>query len=334
MIVPKIRFHLRHVPTVVMCFVVLFSTLVSAQEVDQQIRAVHDPVIAKEGDTYYLFGTGAGIPVRCSEDLNVWELCSRVFFGRPSWHREKIPGVEDIWAPDITYMNDRHHLYYAVSIFGTNRSAIGLATNVTLDPSSSAHEWTDEGVVIESVRSDDWNAIDPNVAFDRDGHPWLSFGSYWSGIKLVRLDLETGKLAEANPTLYPLASRPEPPHAVEAPFLIYREPHYYLFVSFDACCRGVDSTYNIRVGRAEDIIGPYLDRDGVPMLEGGGTILLETTERWRGPGHNAVFESEYGDLLVYHAYDAEFLGSPTLRIDPILWGEDGWPHVTRTPGVP
>lgn len=315
-------------------FMAAYLSPAAAQEVVQEIRAVHDPVLAEEDGTYYLFSTGAGIPMRCSADLEVWTLCSRVFFGPPAWHRETVPGVTDIWAPDITFMNGRHHLYYAVSIFGTNRSAIGLATNATLDPTSPDYAWRDEGVVIESERSDDWNAIDANVAFDEDGTPWLSFGSYWSGIKLVRLDPQTGKLAESDPTLIPLASRPEPPHAVEAPFIVRRGAHYYLFVSFDACCRGVNSTYNVRVGRADDIQGPYVDRAGKAMLAGGGTLVLEGTERWRGPGHNAVFAGDSGDLIVYHAYDAEFLGSPTLRIDPIEWDQEGWPHVTRTPGVP
>lgn len=303
------------------------SAQAETEQIDQTIRNVHDPAVAKEGDSYYLFSTGAGIPVRCSDDMETWTLCSRVFFGSPRWHREMVPGAQDIWAPDISFFQGRYFLYYSVSIFGTNTSAIGLATNETLDPNSARYRWRDEGVVIASDRADDWNAIDPNLVVDRDGLPWLAFGSYWSGLKLVRLDPATGKLLDPAATLYPLASRDEPPRAIEAPFVIYRKPYYYLFASFDACCRGVDSTYNVRVGRAKGVIGPYLDREGVSMLNGGGTLVLEGSERWRGPGHNAVISEGDRDLIVYHAYDAEFRGSPTLRIDALQWDEEGWPRV-------
>lgn len=290
------------------------------------IRAVHDPVLTRAGDTYYVFSTGRGVPIRCSPDLVAWEQCSTMYFKWPDWVREQIPGVVDLWAPDVSYFGGSYHVYYAVSTFGSNRSIIALATSPTLDPDDPDYHWTDHGPVIESHEPDDWNAIDPNVLVAPDGKVWLTFGSYWSGIKMVLLDPDTGMRSTEDDTLHALASRPQAPHAIEAPFLVYREPYYYLFVSFDFCCRGADSTYNIRVGRAEQIAGPYLDRAGVPMLQGGGTLLLEGGERWRGPGHEAVFhDPERGDLLVYHAYDAEVGGWPTLRIRPLYWDAEGWP---------
>ena len=299
-------------------------------ELEGSTRAVHDPVIMQQGDRYYLFSTGPGITIRCSDDLLTWELCSAAFFGLPRWIKEHVPAVTDLWAPDIAFHDGRYLLYYSASSFGQNRSAIGLATNTTLDVDSDDYVWEDQGLVIESFPGDNWNAIDPNFVLDREGQPWLAFGSFWSGIKLRRLDPATGKPSDEDPTLYSLARR-SPPGAVEAPFIVNRNGHYYLFVSFDQCCRGVDSSYNIRVGRASEITGPYLDRDGVPLLEGGGTLLLAFTERWRGPGHNAILEGEAGDFLVYHAYDAENFGQFFLRIEPLVWGEDGWPTLTRDP---
>ncbi len=296
------------------------------------IRAVHDPVMMRQGDTWYLFSTGSGIPIRCSEDLQAWRPCGQVYFKWPAWFRQEVLGVRDLWAPDISYFAGSYHLYYALSTFGSNRSVIALATSPTLDPSAEDYGWTDRGKVIESHESDDYNAIDPNVAFDADGHAWLAFGSFWGGIQLRRIDTQTGMPSAEDATLYNVARRPAPPHAIEAPFLVYRAPYYYLFVSFDFCCRAADSTYNIRVGRAEAITGPYLDRDGVPMLEGGGTLLVTGTDRWRGPGHEAVVPTDAGDLLIYHAYDAEVGGWPTLRIRPLHWA-DGWPSVTG-PGAP
>jgi len=294
------------------------------------IQRIHDPVMAKEGETYYVFSTGARIIVICSKDMVEWEWCGRVFERVPDWTTQAVPGAIDIWAPDISFFNGRWHLYYAVSTFGSPRSVIGLATNTTLDPTSPDYAWVDEGLVIASTGAEDWNAIDPNLVIDEEGAPWLAFGSYWSGLKLRKLDPTTGKSSEADPTLYAIAQRPANGPggtAIEAAFILYREGYYYLFASFDACCRGADSTYNVRVGRAEAITGPYLDRDGVSMLEGGGTRILDAYSHWRGPGHNGIYRAGATDWIVYHAYDAEQIGIPKLRIESLGWDEAGWPYL-------
>lgn len=293
------------------------------------IRRIHDPVIIKEGDAYFVFCTGSGIPVRKSPDLINWEIPfpAIVLPQVPGWAREMIPGQNDIWAPDISYFNDKYHLYYSVSTFGRNRSVIGLATSKSLDFESADYGWADEGLVLESVATNDYNCIDPNLIIDADGIPWLSFGSFWSGIKLRRLDYETGKPSEDDTTLYSLARRSVNSGSVEAPFIIRKNGYYYLFVSFDFCCRGIDSTYYVVVGRSEDITGPYVDRDGIEMLSGGGTQVTFPTERWRGPGHNAIFQEDDVEYIVHHAYDAEAQGVPTMRIAPLTWDEDGWPSI-------
>ncbi len=294
------------------------------------VRNVHDPAVIEESGRFYLFSTRAGISVRCSEDLVRWRLCGDVFGHLPQWAVEDVPGLRGLWAPDISYFNGRYHLYYSASTFGSNRSAIGLATNQTLDPSSENYAWKDQGKVIGSTRSDDWNAIDPNVVLDEAGQPWLSFGSFWGGIKLRKLDVSTGKLSTQDETLYALASRPrskEEPGAVEAPFIFARGGFYYLFVSFDFCCRGAKSTYHVRVGRSRRVTGPYVDRSGKPLMEGGGTLVLEGGGRWAGPGHCAVLRTKWGDKFVYHAYDTEWRGTPTLRISDLVWDREGWPAV-------
>lgn len=291
-------------------------------------RQVHDPAIICEGDTYYLFSTRAGIAIRCSKDLIEWRLCGDVFAHLPDWAVKDVAGVRGLWAPDISYFNGKYHLYYSVSTFGSNRSSIGLATNQTLDPASEKYRWMDQGKVISSNKTDDWNAIDPNVVLDEQNHPWLSFGSFWSGIKMRKLDLATGKLSETDQTLYSLASRPRSEQgAIEAPTIIRKNGYYYLFVSFDFCCRGRESTYNIRVGRAQRLVGPYVDRSGKPMLEGGGTLVLSGKGRWAGPGHCAVFQDKNGETLVYHAYDTEWRGISTLRTAAITWDSEGWPTI-------
>jgi arabinan endo-1,5-alpha-L-arabinosidase len=296
------------------------------------IRQVHDPSIIKEGKTYYVFSTRAGIAIRCSKDLIQWQLCGDVFAHLPEWAVKDVPGLRGLWAPDVSYFNGRYYLYYSVSTFGSNHSSIGLATNETLDSSSDKYRWVDQGKVIGSNIDDDWNAIDPNVVFDEHNQPWLAFGSFWGGIKLRKLEQATGKLSSQDQNLYSLASRPRTsssPGAIEAPNIIRKNGYYYLFVSFDLCCRGANSTYNIRVGRARRLTGPYIDRSGKAMIDGGGTLVVGGAGRWAGPGHCAVLQEREGDHLVYHAYDTEWRGVPTLRISTLHWDSEGWPAVSQ-----
>ena len=302
----------------------------SALDVSGAILNVHDPVMIKHGEYYYIFCTGGGVPVRRSTDMLNWRIARGAlpFPFMPEEAYAYVPDATDLWAPDISFYNDKYHLYYSISTFGSNHSAIGLATNPTLDPDDENFEWTDQGIVVQSQRSDFYNAIDPNLILDEDDTPWLAFGSFWGGIKLIQLDYETGKVAELEdgeePELISLATREDNNRAVEAPFIIHRNDYYYLFLSYDSCCQGINSTYNVRVGRSEDVTGPYLDRDAVPMMEGGGTQITFPTSRYKGPGHNSIFSEGGQDYIVYHAYDAAQGGTPTLRIEPLEWDDEGW----------
>jgi arabinan endo-1,5-alpha-L-arabinosidase len=285
----------------------------------------HDPTIAEADGTYYVFSTGPGIPIRRSKDLVHWEHAGRVFKDDvPGWAAKTVPGAKDVWAPDIAFFNGTYWLYYSVSTFGSQRSVIGLATNLTLDPDRRDYQWTDQGLVLDSQPGQgDFNAIDPAFVLDEAQQPWLAFGSYWGGIKLVGLDAPTGKPRPGG-NLRALAARPGST-AIEASYLIHRDGFYYLFVSFDRCCKGVDSDYKIMVGRSQEITGPYADSTGRPMTEGGGTLLLASHANWRGPGHNAVLRTLGQDWLVHHTYDAEQAGTPRLQVRPLVWLKDGWP---------
>jgi arabinan endo-1,5-alpha-L-arabinosidase len=298
-------------------------------QVKGAILNVHDPVIIKQDDYYYLFSTGTGVHTKRSADFVDWRIAQGypVFSRMPEEAAAHVPSARDIWAPDISYYNDRYHLYYSVSTFGSSQSAIGLATTPTLHSDDENFGWTDHGIVVQSTSSSNFNAIDANLVLDADNEPWLVFGSHWSGIKMIKLDYDTGKQSEDDTTLYDIASRAIHPRAIEAPFIIYRNGYYYLFVSFDQCCSGIRSTYNVRVGRAESITGPYIDRDGVDMMRDGGTQITFDKGRYVGPGHNAIFHEDGQDWIIYHAYDKVQGGTPTLRVNRLEWDDEDWCYI-------
>ena len=299
---------------------------------------VHDPVMIRQDSTYYVFSTGWGITAFSSKDRKHWHQQSPVFAKAPAWAVQAIPGFKGhIWAPDISYHNGQYYLYYAVSAFGKNTSAIGVATNKTLDTTSKDFKWVDHGKVLQSVPNRDmWNAIDPNLIMDEKGTPWLVFGSFWNGMKLVKLNKDLLGVAQPE-EWYTVAARKRAfilpdsvagDAAIEAPFIYKKDKYFYLFVSFDYCCRGEKSTYKMMVGRSENVYGPYLDRDGVPMNLGGGSTVLEGDANWHGVGHNAVADFNGTDYLIFHGYDAHDGGKSKLRIEQLVWF-DGWPVVAR-----
>ncbi|HEY0786142.1 MAG TPA: arabinan endo-1,5-alpha-L-arabinosidase [Acidobacteriaceae bacterium] len=332
-----------------------------ALQLSGEFVGTHDPSIAVEQGRYYVFATGrayagapaespAGargpgtgqLPIRCSDDLRTWRRCGQVFPAIPAWITQLSPGTRDLWAPDISYFDGLYHLYYAFSIFGRNTSGIALATNQTLDAESANYHWVDRGLVLQSRAGDNFNAIDPSLILGQKGQAWLMYGSFWTGIKLRRLDRATGLLSEEDTRVYSLASRgaggrergADPPpgsEAIEAPFLFEHGKYYYLFVSWDLCCRGSKSTYRTMVGRSKKITGPYRDRDGKRMLEGGGTPLLVGNGTWLGPGGESLLHLDEHldsplagqDSLVFHAYGAVD-GRPALQISTIAW-KKGWP---------
>ena len=259
---------------IVLC---LYSGQVVAQAgevipVSGDTKYVHDPSIIKEGDTWYLFGTASGpsrdgeLPIRCSKDLHEWKKCGNVFNHIPEWIEKESPKTKELWAPDISYFNGEYHLYYAFSVFGKNTSGIALLTNKTLNSKSPDFRWVDHGLILQSRVEDDFNAIDPNIVLDH-GQPWLSFGSFWTGIKMRKIDAKTGLVASDDNKLYSLAQRQRPPNpppnppglpgdwqAIEAPFIVQHGDYFYLFVSFDLCCRGTKSSYKTMVGRSNGYI--------------------------------------------------------------------------------
>jgi arabinan endo-1,5-alpha-L-arabinosidase len=303
--------------------------------------------------------------VKSSKDLKTWKQEKPVFETIPAWIFKTISKFEGaIWAPDIFLHSGTYYLYYSVSAFGRNTSAIGVATNTTLHLNDPKFNWVDHGIVVQSVPGRDlWNAIDPNIALDNSGTPWMTFGSFWNGIKIVKLQPDMKSVVTdstqrwftlaarernwkvderdagdaANPELvYQSLYTPEllemnknmKNGSIEAPFIFQKNGYYYLFASWDRCCKGLSSTYKIVVGRSKEITGPYLDKEGNKMIHGGGTIVAQGNDEWVAVGHQAVYTIDGKDILVFHAYDKQDGGKPKLLIRDIQWDAERWPMVS------
>ena len=303
---------------------------------------VHDPVMAYEDSTYHLYTTGMGIQHLTSRDRQQWTVSpAPLMTVMPQWTRDSVPGFQHhVWAPDVIQWHGRWWLAYSCSTFGKNGSAIGLLTARSL----SAPVWNDEGCIVTSrEKRDQWNAIDPCFVIDEQDQPWLTWGSFWDGIQLVRLDstmhIAAGQQPRTIARRYAPGCKTQAPNptskfagtnAIEAPFIYKHGGWYYLFVSWDYCCRGSKSNYRVAVGRSRTVDGPYLDRDGVDMREGGGTLFLEgDKQQFEAAGHCAAYTINGQDIFICHGYSVAHKGASILIQRPISWTSDGWPVLSE-----
>jgi len=303
---------------------------------------VHDPVMAKDGDTYYIYATGIGLQQMTSKDRKTWTVLPQpVMTVIPGWTTDSVPGFSShVWAPDVIQWHGRWWLAYSCSTFGKNGSAIGLLSSRSL----SSNMWKDEGCIVTSrEKRDNWNAIDPNFVIDDNDQPWLVWGSFWDGIQLARLDstmhIAQGEKPRTIARRYDLNYKPTEPNptskyagtnAIEAPFIFKHGGYYYLFVSWDYCCRGAQSNYRVAVGRSKTVEGPYLDRTGKDMANGGGTIFLKGDKKeWEAAGHCAAYSFDGEDIFICHGYSTTHNGAAMLIQHPISWTDDGWPELKQ-----
>jgi arabinan endo-1,5-alpha-L-arabinosidase len=284
---------------------------------------VHDPSMIQSAGTTYVFNSG--LWTRTSTNLTSWGNIVQVLFPNPAWTAVSVPGVTDLWAPDISFFNGAYHLYYAASTFNSKRSCIGHASRTAMNSGA----WAENGapVICSNVTSTvNWNAIDPNVIVDPAGTPWLVFGSGWDGIQIVRLTASGA--VDPTSTVTTIATRTA--GVLEGAAMVRRCGYYYLFMSWDLCCLGANSTYNIRVGRSTSMTGGFVDQAGVALTKGGGTLLVGAGNGWVGPGGESVMFTGTHAYLVYHAYAATD-GHFALHMSDLTWDASGWPVTTASP---
>jgi arabinan endo-1,5-alpha-L-arabinosidase len=300
---------------------------------------LHDPSpMIKAGGSYFIYGDGQGISGITSTDLRNWSAVGAVFPGNPpAWTTNAVPDFTGyFWAPDVAYFNGQYYMYYAASEWGTINSGIGVATS----PSLSSPVWTDQGKVIQSNDSAHtttntdltaYNCIDPSILIDTNGTVWMSFGSYSDGILIMQLDPATGKRISPNSPIYRVANNGPTffSNTEEGSFLYQFGPWYYLFANWGGCCAGVNSTYNIRVGRSTNVFGPFYDRNRVDLTNSGGTVVLESSARYIGPGQAGILLDNGTYWFTYHYYDGNNNGDATVGMNRLYWTPDGWPSLTN-----
>jgi arabinan endo-1,5-alpha-L-arabinosidase len=291
----------------------------------------HDPTMIEANGVFYRFWTGNNIPMATSTNLTQWQDGPAVYSGGyPAWVSSWLAGVPGQtfnfpWAPDVSYFNGQYHIYSSFSAkFGDNISCITHLTKSNIAQGS----WTDHGPVICTQGNENYNAIDADAALDTAGNAWLAFGSFWDGIMAIPLNPD-GSRSGTSMTRLAWASQ------IEAPVLFYRCGYYYLFVTWGLCCPGEGRsisqlTYRVAVGRSENIMGPYVDRNGTPMLNGGGTLLVQGDQvQWAAAGHSDVLATGSKIYHLYHAY-RQSNGNAQLRIVELPFDDQGWP----VPGGP
>ncbi|MGI4886681.1 MAG: family 43 glycosylhydrolase [Janthinobacterium lividum] len=290
----------------------------------QGLPGAHDPsTIVKRNGVYHVWATGDQVYHLTSTDLVNWTPAATVFAAGtwPGWINTYVAGFKgNFWAPECVFMNGKYYLYYSCSL-GQRPCAIGVATSTDLTT------WTDQGMVVYSDNATPYGCIDPAVFTDAQGKAWMAFGSHLSGNWLVQLDPATGKRLDANIKNIAGAS---PYCENEASYVMQHGGYYYLFYNKGICCAGVTSTYYVQMGRSLAPGGPYLDKNGVDLLQGGGSDFLVGQSNYVGPGQVGLFIENGVNYLTYHYYNARANGAPTLGIGSLGWdAATGWPAATQ-----
>lgn len=280
-----------------------------AYALDGQIR-IHDPstIMQCEGK-FYTYGTGG----TCLVSDDGW-----------TWRRGVTP-LRRGMAPDVIQLGDRYYQYISSNPGGQPHSQIVMISSRSLDPESPDYKWEDGGIVNATNGVEFCNGIDPGLFLDpTDGKLWMTFGSYFGYIRIVELDPQTGKRVDDKFTDIAINC--------EASVMIYRDGWYYLLATHGSCCRGADSGYNIRVGRARKVTGPFVDHMGIDMLLGGGKLFVGSGGRVIGPGHFGLIDLGDGvqKFSCHYEADLDRGGASVMDIRPLLW-RDGWPVAGDNP---
>ncbi|GGF71583.1 family 43 glycosylhydrolase [Wenyingzhuangia marina] len=360
-----LNFKLKIIFLIFFCFPLFYSAF--AQDWPE---GLHDPSnIVKDGDRYWIFATGDGIHAMYSYDLITWQNGPSPFTKTefPEWINSYVKGGTNndgdavfhgaFWAPDIIKMNGRYYLYYSCSEWGTMTSTIGCVSTKSLNPDSPDYNWVDAGFLgIWSYQPGlALNAIDPALTRGHDNKIWMTYGSFNErGMVVTEIDSISGipKNYSGNLPGKTIANSFTGPNTGvyfegEGATMIYRDGYYYIFYNKGGCCNGIASSYYVIMGRSESAKGPFVDKEGKPLVTygtpSGGTLFFKhddargLEDRYYGPGHIGIYSEGGVDYVSFHYYDpkgyypseeANNMGGPTLGFGKLDWGSDGWPSLS------
>lgn len=288
-------------------------------------KSVPDPSVIRAKDGYfYLYATQTKtywMPVYRSKDLVNWEYQGTAFNKATE---PDLPGGGAFWAPEIRFLNGEYVLYYSwAKMNGADISYTAVAVGDTpMGPFPDSKE-------LIGNKEFGSNCID-QFYYEEDGKKYMFFGSF-KGIYVTELEDDglTVKLGnDGKPTLKKQVCG----NAFEGTNIYKKGKYYYLFASIGSCCNGVNASYQVVVGRSENLLGPYVDKDGKDMLKNNWELVLEGDgQKWIGPGHNSIIiqDDEGTDWMIYHSYlkkDGE-VGGRLGMLDRVLWTDNGWPYI-------
>ncbi len=343
--------------------------------------SVHDPSIIKADGSYYIFGSHRAWAK--SSDLMNWEtfttnlnteyntICSELW--NNYCRTDTNPAIRDnMWAPDVIYNETMQKYCMYMSINGDDyNSAIILLTadavtgpytyvgpvvfsgfNTTNHPAdyTDVYQVLGEGADLtryQSTRNTKLNAIDPCVTYDADGNLWISFGSWFGGIYMLKLDPSTGlrdysvsyeTIENISDAYYGYKIAGGNKVSGEGSYIIHTDDYYYLFMSYGGLT--TSGGYQMRIFRSKNITGPYVDEAGNSavytrtvenLLEENG-IRLMGSYSWSGSseiraaqGHNSAIADDDGRLfLVYHTRFSNRQEEHEVRVQQLFVNQDGW----------
>jgi len=277
------------------------------------------------------------LPIVESKDLVHWTFVRDVFSktgtapapgspGQPAW-----TNTSALWTPDVHLIDGEYVMYYAASATTAGGMTIGVAT-----ASSPAGPWTDSGgPLISPTISPQGGMLDPDEFQAPDGQRYLYFGAFNYGIHVVKLTAN-GLAIQPGSTPQQIA----PPWIYDRAAVVYRDGYYYLFASSGSCCSGPNSESEEVVGRSRSPLGPFIDELGIPMPQGGMSVIVAGNGNgFIGPSGASLFQdgAQWWMALPVTPQDTPYLVSgPTtsaVAFEPVDWGADGWPVVNGGRGV-
>lgn len=288
-----------------------------------------DPTVIRTDEGFYLYATQTNsywIPIYFSKDLVNWEFKRSAFRNATRPKPDVLPDGGAFWAPEIRYINGKYVLYFSWAKWGDgSKSYTAVATS-----DSPVGDFLNAKPLL--ITNDFGSNCIDQFYYEEDGKKYMFVGSF-NGIYVTELT-DDGLSVKRGADGKPVLKKQVCGRAFEGTNIYKKGKYYYLFASINNCCDGIDSRYKVVVGRSENLLGPYVNREGKDMMSNSWTLVLEGDgETFFGPGHNSIIipDDAGTDWMIYHSYVKEngAVGGRLGMLDRIVWSADGWPTIKK-----